>query len=221
MSDRQSKARRRAERAEAERRASQDAARSHRWWTASMIGMVAVFGVLVVVVLRGNENGESTKGSAPASATAVDTSGLSPKLASNARDGNKVVDGTIAEKLAELRGVPVVVNQWASWCPNCRAEFGFFADLAKKYRGRVAFVGLDSQDDRGDAEEFLEEHPIPFPSIFDPSASEARSIGGGQGWPTTMFYNRKGERTHIRPGGYTTAGGLELDIQNFALAGRS
>lgn len=55
--------------------------------------------------------------------------------------------GSIGDKLAALRGVPVVVNQWASWCTSCRAEFGFFQQLSEQLRDRVAFAGLDSQDE--------------------------------------------------------------------------
>ena len=110
------------------------------------------------------------------------------------RTPTKVVDGDIAAKLAKLKGVLMLVNQWASWCPNCKQEFPYFQQLARTYVRQVAFVGLDSQDQRDDAEAFLRGFPVTYPSLFDPGADQARSIGGGQGWPTTFFYDRTAAR---------------------------
>jgi thiol-disulfide isomerase/thioredoxin len=110
-----------------------------------------------------------------------------------------------------------VVNQWASWCPNCKQEFPFSQQLAHTYERRVAFVGLDSQDSRGDAEAFLRGFPVTYPSLYDPSAAQARSIGGGQGWPTTFFYDRTGRQTYVRQGGYTSLESLRANIQRYAL----
>lgn len=118
--------------------------------------------IAVAISSSGRGDGRPSAAAAP-----VDTAGLAPKFIANAKHGNRVVDGSIAAKLTALKGVPVVVNQWASWCPNCKAEFGYFARVAKTYRGRVAFVGLDSQDSRGNAEDFLTDRPVSYPSIFD------------------------------------------------------
>jgi thiol-disulfide isomerase/thioredoxin len=111
----------------------------------------------------------------------------------------------------------VVVNQWASWCPNCNSEFGFFQQLSSRYERRVAFLGLDSQDQKGDAEGFLKQHPVNYPSVYDPSASQAAGLGAGQAWPTTLFFDRTGRRTYVHIGGYTTAAALNADIRRYAL----
>ena len=107
---------------------------------------------------------------------------------------------------------------WASWCPNCRAEFGYFQSSSKAYDGKVAFLGLDSNDNRGDAESFLKQFPIPYPSINDPGAAQARSVGAGLGWPTTIFYDAKGKRRFVRQGGYTSQASLDADIRAYALS---
>jgi thiol-disulfide isomerase/thioredoxin len=112
-----------------------------------------------------------------------------------------------------------VVNQWASWCDPCRAEFPFFGRLARKYEGRVAFLGVDSQDGRGEAARFLRELPVPFPHYFDADASVAREFGGGRAWPTTAFYTADGELSFLHQGAYATEARLDEDIRRYALDG--
>lgn len=129
----------------------------------------------------------------------------------------RVVDGSIEQRVADLRGIPVVVNQWASWCPNCREEFPLFRRLSTLLRGKVAFLGLDSQDEKGSAETFLGRYPVGYPSIFDGDSSQAASIGGGLGWPTTIYFDRNGGRTYVREGGYVTLRQLREDVEIHAL----
>ena len=122
-------------------------------------------------------------------------------------------------QLRALHGTPVVVNQWASWCGPCHYEFPFFARLARDYAGRVAFLGVDSQDSRGAALRFLQRHPTPYPHYFDPSTAIAREFRGGFAWPTTAFYDAGGRLTEIHAGGYASQARLERDIRRFALHG--
>lgn len=80
-------------------------------------------------------------------------------LLANTRAANQIVDASISTEIARLPGVPIVINQWASWCTNCRAEFPFFQQAGRRYASRVAFVGLDAQDARSDAQAFLKQFP--------------------------------------------------------------
>jgi cytochrome c biogenesis protein CcmG, thiol:disulfide interchange protein DsbE len=151
-------------------------------------------------------------------------SGAGAALAQNARLADRIVgDGSaaFAQRMAALRGHPVVVNQWASWCDSCRFEFPFFRTAVRRYGDRVAFVGLDSEDERGAAEAFLREMPVGFPSVFDPDAAVAQSLGGGRSWPMTFFFDRGGKQVHKRIGAYATADQLDADIKRFALGERT
>jgi cytochrome c biogenesis protein CcmG/thiol:disulfide interchange protein DsbE len=135
-------------------------------------------------------------------------------------DGNRLLDGGVEafeERLAAQRGTPVVVNQWASWCPPCRAEFPIFQRLAEKYAGRVAFLGVDMQDDRGAAEAFLGELPTPYPHYFDEDASISRLFGGGRVSPTTGFYDARGKVVFSHLGAYVDDAQLEAEIRRYAL----
>ena len=93
--------------------------------------------------------------------------------------------------LGDLRGTPVVVNFWASWCQPCKAEAPRFAAAAAEYGDRVQFVGVDILDDRGSAADFLDRYGIPYPSLFDPSGA-IRTDLGSIGQPVTVFYDAEG-----------------------------
>jgi thiol-disulfide isomerase/thioredoxin len=192
--------------------------RQRRW----KLGGIGIFFVLVSIAIGASLvfGGSNRRGSSQPKLTPQEIASAPKRLQANLRQANQLLDVPIDQKLNELRGVPVVVNQWASWCPNCRSEFPFFQRLAAEFRDEVAFVGLDSQDDRGAAEGFLKQFPVPYPSVFDPSAAQAVSIGGGRGWPTTIYFNRRGESTYVRPGGYATLAQLRADIERYALPPR-
>jgi cytochrome c biogenesis protein CcmG/thiol:disulfide interchange protein DsbE len=119
-------------------------------------------------------------------------------------------------RIAKEKGQPVVVNKWASWCGPCRYEFPFFADQAKKRRGKVAFLGVNSNDNDDNAEEFLRQYPVPFPHFRDPNLEVAASFNGVQAFPTTAYYDSKGELAFVHQGGYASEKKLAEDIDRYA-----
>ena len=138
------------------------------------------------------------------------------------KQANRILDGgrpAFERRLAELRGYPLVVNQWASWCPPCRYEFPFFQRIAARNGDRIAFLGVDSADNRGDARKFLKKFPTPYPHYFDPDNKIDRVFHGGVAWPTTAFYSRSGELVYSHPGGYRRQADLMQDIRRYALNG--
>jgi len=176
---------------------------------------------LAAVVLAACGSEASAPGVAP-DAAARGKPPAARELRALEEESSQLLDGGVAafeKRLADLEGHPIVVNQWASWCTPCRREFPFFQSLADKYRGEVAFLGVDSQDARPDAEQFLEELPTPFPHYFDPDVEVARSFGGGRAWPTTAFYAANGELSFTHQGAYAREADLDDDIQRYALGG--
>ncbi len=121
------------------------------------------------------------------------------------------------ERLEGLRGYPVVVNKWASWCGPCRFEFPWFQSLAEKRGGEIAFLG-DAGDDSEDAlSTFLEELPLPYPSYLDPDLKIAQELGGPlQAFPATAFYDRSGELVYTHPGVYRDEQELNADVDRYA-----
>ncbi len=165
----------------------------------------------------------ATATAAPATTTAPDTTagapsgGAAAKLAASREGAGQVVDGDIEERLAALKGVPVVVKQWASWCPQCDAEFPYFQELATRYRSQIAFLGLNARDDRGDAEAYSARIALKFPSIYDKDGSQSAAIGAGRSWPTTVIYDAAGKRAVVKPGAFASMEELEDYIRRYAL----
>jgi cytochrome c biogenesis protein CcmG/thiol:disulfide interchange protein DsbE len=133
--------------------------------------------------------------------------------------GDRLLPGGAAafeRQLSALRGYPVVVNKWASWCGPCRVEFPWFQELSAKLGKRVAFVGVDSNDSAAAARTFLGELPVPYPSYSDPDQDIARLLKATVGFPGTAFYDRMGELAFVRQGQYPSKAALEADIKRYA-----
>lgn len=114
-----------------------------------------------------------------------------------------MADGKLA--LDELRGTPVVLNFWASWCIPCREEAPRLQRGWQRWGERgVAFLGLDMQDIRSDARDFLREFRISYPTIRDPGKEVALRYGA-TGIPETYFITARGRVVAHAVGALSTA----------------
>ncbi|HWW66823.1 MAG TPA: TlpA disulfide reductase family protein [Solirubrobacterales bacterium] len=142
-----------------------------------------------------------------------------PLAALHAQADRLLPGGTAAfeKRIAALKGYPVVVNMWASWCGPCRFEFPTLQKLSARYGKRVAFLGVDSQDSGAAASTFLKEAPVPYPSYTDPDKKIAAVIHATLGLPDTAFYDRAGKLVYLKQGPYTNPSELQADVQRYAL----
>jgi cytochrome c biogenesis protein CcmG/thiol:disulfide interchange protein DsbE len=105
-----------------------------------------------------------------------------PALTVHTFDGRAVT-------IAELRGKPVVLNFWASWCAPCRTEAPVLADAARASTG-VSFLGAAIQDADGPARAFQQEFQPPYPTGIDSDGGYLRY--GVTGPPETYFIDSSG-----------------------------
>jgi cytochrome c biogenesis protein CcmG, thiol:disulfide interchange protein DsbE len=183
------------------------------------LAVAALLAILAVAGCGGSNNGnpdsrlteQQAKRSIP---------GAPPELAAIRSQANQLLDGgkdAFDSRLESLRGTPVVVNKWASWCGPCRFEFPWFQSLASKRGGQIAFLGVNSNDSDVSAKQFLSELPLPYPSYSDPSLDIAQELGGPpQAFPTTTYYDRSGKAVFNHPGVYQHESDLVADVNRYA-----
>ena len=173
----------------------------------------------IVIGACGSDDGAGNPDSKLSQQEATEAlTGAAPELEAIRAQANQLLDGgteAFEARLAELRGTPVVVNKWASWCGPCRLEFPFFQTLAQRRGGEIAFLGVDANDAEGAAETFLEQLPLPYPSYLDPDQDISAAIGAPANFPATAFYGADGELVHTRQGGYASEADLAADINAY------
>lgn len=180
--------------------------------------------VLVTIGITQLPSGSSSDGKDATRLTAAQTSALltgspGPLAALHAEAGMLLDGGSTAlhARLAALKGYPVVINKWASWCVPCQEESLAFQRVSAEYGRRVAFIGIDSEDaHRADALAFLKSFPVSYPSYYDKSGALGLQLTDSTFRPATVFIPADG-RPYIREGEYPDAAKLRRDVERYAL----
>lgn len=181
-------------------------------------GKIAFLLLVGVLVLGGCGGDDAGNPESQATDYAQALAGAPPKLAALYEQGDALIPGgqdAYERQLAKLEGTPVVVNLWASWCGPCRFEFPYFQKVAAERGKEVAFLGVDTQDTDDAARAFLDELPLPYPSITDPDKDILNEFQA-RGLPATAFYDRSGSLQYLHQGPYSSADDLAADIDKYA-----
>jgi cytochrome c biogenesis protein CcmG/thiol:disulfide interchange protein DsbE len=184
------------------------------------LGLVAV--VAVGLSQTGGGSGSKARARVPGAAEARRAlAGSPPELAALHRQANRLLPGgsdAFSERVKSLKGHPVVVNAWASWCGPCRFELPVFQAQSVRLGKGVAFIGLNVNDSAGAARRFQRTFPVTYPSYVDGDQSISRAFGV-QGLPYTVFYDRTGKQVYVHQGPYSNQAQLGRDVRRYALGG--
>jgi cytochrome c biogenesis protein CcmG, thiol:disulfide interchange protein DsbE len=91
----------------------------------------------------------------------------------------------------DLRGRPLVLNVWASWCVPCRKEMPAFQSVYLRARGLVGFLGVDYLDQEDAARRLAADTGVTYPLAADPKGTEVAKFGV-TALPTTLFFSADG-----------------------------
>jgi cytochrome c biogenesis protein CcmG, thiol:disulfide interchange protein DsbE len=105
--------------------------------------------------------------------------------------GSSTLDGRPLA-LTDLRGSVVILNFWASWCHECRAEMPRLEGLHRAYAARgLAVVGVNAREDASAAGRHVAELGLTFPLVLDPGG-RINALYGVIGLPTSFVVGRDG-----------------------------
>ncbi len=142
------------------------------------VGLLALLGSQILVPAQSQTN-----------------AGISPLIGHPAPDFTLAAlssQSTPAVHLASLKGKPVMLDFWASWCVPCQHEAPLLQTTWQRVQGQgVVFLGIDFQDDHTQGLNFLHTYGITYPNVVDDSGSTAINYGV-TGVPETFFLNRQG-----------------------------
>jgi thiol-disulfide isomerase/thioredoxin len=139
----------------------------------------------------GQPGGKNSSGLGRATVIAAGKRVAFPQLSGPTLDGSTL-------NLASYKGQVVVVNIWGSWCPSCEDEAPALEKTYEAYRDKgVAFVGIDTRDNVGQAKAFVKSSRILYPNLVDGDSENLLTQLVGlvplQGVPTTLMIDRNGK----------------------------
>jgi thiol-disulfide isomerase/thioredoxin len=147
-----------------------------------LVTLAAVTGLFVLLILKllndpgGGVAQKLTRGEHP----------TAPDFTLARLDGGGKID------LASLRGKPVVIDFWASWCVPCAAESKRLQRAHKRYGDEVAFIGVNTRDYGPAARRYVKRLKLTYPMVRD-RASEVLDVWGGMPIPRIFFIGRDGK----------------------------
>jgi thiol-disulfide isomerase/thioredoxin len=149
-------------------------------WRTLVVSTVLALIAAVAVVVLGGDDGSSGKNSSVGEAVDPDEATFTE------------FDGDVVP-LSSLRGTPVVVNFFASFCTPCITEMPAFESVHQALGDQVTFLGLAVADRTDEAQDLVERTKVTYRTAQDRDASVIEALGGGTHLPTTVLLDADGK----------------------------
>jgi thiol-disulfide isomerase/thioredoxin len=104
-------------------------------------------------------------------------------------------------RLGQLRGRPVLINFWATWCPPCQDELPVLQTAHQQYGERVVVMGIDLEESKETVAAFLAGRGITYSILLDQNGGITNGLYQVQGLPTSLFIGADGlvSARHVGP----------------------
>jgi thiol-disulfide isomerase/thioredoxin len=174
-------------RAARERRAKSARIKARMRSVGIAIAAVAAVAAIGLFLVRGGAGGVAYAGD-------IRTGGTLEQLELPALEGGGTVD------YADISDKPVVINFFASWCPNCIGEMPGFEQVHQKLGDQVAFLGISQNDAANASIDLAHQTGITYPTAIDRNGVFFNATGG-VGMPTTILVRPGGQIAEVWVGG--------------------
>lgn len=158
--------------------------------TQLIVGILIIIGLFLVVVgvaaLLRHGSGSGNEATAPI------IGAHAPDFTTETLDGKTV-------NLKSLRGKPVVLNFWATWCPPCRAEMPMLQQAYDSHKGQYTMLAVNDGEPTNQVQAFIQEKGFTFTVLLDPGQRIVRKYQI-QGFPTTFFIDSQGVIRYMHVG---------------------
>src|SRR5574344_1179350 len=169
------------------------------------MGLVLMAALVLTIGLTGCGNAKNSNAGGKASAAAsvvIEEGKLAPDFTVEMLDGSQV-------QLSSLRGKPVFLNFWATWCPPCVGEMPHFQALYPKYKDKINFLAVSIDAEKGTVEKFVAAKGFNFPIAHDGKKNVA-GLYSIEAIPTSLMLDKDGKVIAYHLGGMSAA-----DLQKF------
>lgn len=101
-------------------------------------------------------------------------------------------------KLSDLKGKPIIINFWASWCGPCKTEMPEFEKVYQKEKDNIEFlmINVTIDDTKENAKQYIQKEKFTFPVYYDIKGNASYQYGI-TGYPTTVLINKDFEMTRV------------------------
>jgi cytochrome c biogenesis protein CcmG, thiol:disulfide interchange protein DsbE len=183
-----------------------------------LLASVALIAIVVIGLTSAGGGGGTTDPPDSLADAQKELAGAPEPFAGLHAKANQLIGGgteAFDQQLAALKGHPVVINKWASWCLPCKEEFPVFESVGTKRGKEVAFLGVNGGDKDPAARRYLAKTWLPFPSFTDPDEHISEGLKAPKNYPMTVFIDASGATKYIHSGPYRSDQDLIDDIEQY------